>query len=184
MKRNHTVLVIILFIYFLSFLTGCQKEDDHFQVMVFSSLPESSLEKMKVLASDLLGDDIDFDIKMYPPIFERIIVEVVDHAGDILIMERELLSSIYDKEGLYQLDTLGNKENAIELNNFEQEALLADGEATEAVDIYPNALRVINYGPFIGRDEDGKPLEIVAVIPKYTAYEEISFELSKKLVQK
>ena len=142
---------------------------------------------MKGFTKSELQNDLDFNVKLYPPVVERLIVEIVRNAGDILIMERELLAAAYDSEELYPLVELRNTENTIVLTSFELEALLADGEITEEVDVYDNALRVINIESYFESyfDEDEpEPIELVAIIPKYTENKEAAFSILKKLVQK
>ena len=190
MKRillSNKLLTILLFVFLLSLLTSCQQDqdDEDFQITVFTNLPESSFKEMKGFAEGEIGSKANYNIVFYPSIPERLIVEVVGHRGDIIIMERELLPSIYDSEGLYQLDDFKNEDNTIKLNDFELEALLADDEFTEEVDIYRNALRVINLAPFLKEDtHEASSVELVAIIPKYTEYKDASFSILERLVER
>lgn len=170
----------IMLSFFLLILTGCQKNDESFEILVFTGLPESSLDEMKGFTESELENTLDFNVRLYTPVVERLILEIVNHSGDILIMERDLLAAAYDSKELYQLDELRNLENTIELTSFELEALLADGEITEEVDVYANALRVINFETYF---EESKPIELVAIIPKYTVNKEAAFSILEKLVQ-
>ena len=175
-----TIYILFLLSFCLLILTSCQKESNRFEILVFSSLPESSLEEMKGLAKDELQKTLDFDVVLVPAVVERLIVEIVRNSGDILIMDRNLLATAYDSEELYPLDELRNTENTIELTGFELEALLADGTITDEVKVYANALRVINFSSYTN---DSEPIELVAVIPKYTENKEAAFSILEKLVQ-
>ncbi len=172
---------ILLAIILLLLLTGCQKEENSFDILVFSSLPDEALEEMKGLAKSELPTDLELKISQYPPVAERLIVEIVSHAGDILIMDREFLAAVYDSKELYDLTEFRNEDNTIELTSFELEALLADGEITEEVEVYDNALKVINFDVYYNESE---PIELVAIIPKYIDEKEIAFSIINKLVQK
>jgi hypothetical protein len=59
--------------------------------------------------------------------------------------------------------------------------LLADGEVTEEVDVYDNALKVSNLDTYYNESE---PIELVAIIPKYVDDKDIAFSVIKKLVKK
>ena len=45
-------------------LTGCQKDEEGFEILVFSGLPESSLEEMKGFTKSELQNDMDFNVKI------------------------------------------------------------------------------------------------------------------------
>lgn len=188
------VLFFISLCFFLFvFLGGCQSneaanEEDLFEIIIFSSLPESSLEKVKGVTNDYFLDETQYKIHLFPPVVERLIIEVVRHAGDIFIIDRDLLLSIYDTEELHSLDALRNEKNSIELNEYEREAMLANGQMTEEdeFDTFQNALRVINtslFFPEMADSEELIDLELVAVIPKYAEQRETAFEVLKELVQ-
>lgn len=178
-------LIIMLFVFLLPILTSCQEEAEDFQITIFTDLSDSSFEKMKGFASREAGIEIESKIALYPPNVERLILEVVGHKGDIIIVERDLLPAIYDSEGLYQLEKIRNEDNTIWLNDFELEALLADDALTEETDIYFNALRVINLSSILEEsDYTTTSPDLVAIIPKYTEYKEVSFSILEKLVKK
>ena len=165
----------------LLLLTSCQKEENTFDILVFSTLPDVALEEVTGLAKSELPTNLELKVPQYPPVAERLIVEIVSHAGDILIMDREFLASVYDAKELYDLTEFRNEENTIDLTSFELEALMADGEVTEEVDVYDNALKVINLDTYYNESE---PIELVAIIPKYIEDKEVAFSVIKKLVQK
>lgn len=182
---SNRFLIIMLFVLLLPILTSCQEGAEDFQITIFTDLPDLSIKEMKGLAVEEIGLEKEPKIALYPPNVERLIVEVVGHKGDIIIVDRDLLPAIYDSEGLYQLEKLRNEDNTIWLNDFELEALLADDALTEETDIYFNALRVINLYPFLEEsDYTTTSPELVAIIPKYTEYKEVSFSILEKLVKK
>ena len=164
-------------------LFGCRQDGElekNFTVIIFSSLPESSLEKMKVFTEN--GVD-EFEIQLYPPVFERLVAEVASHHGDVFILDRDLLPMIYDSEGLLSLETFRDESNTVKLNKEEQEALLDEGN--EKMDIYENALKVAN-GTALFHDESNfnEENELVTVIPVYTKHEEEAYSLVENLVRK
>lgn len=162
-------------------LVSCQQEkDDHFEILVFSSIPENALEEMKGLAKEELQGNTGFDVKLYPAVAERLLLEIVSNAGDILIMERDLLATAYDSDELYPLDVFRTKENTIELTKFELEGLQAEGEETKEDEVYLNALRVTNIPAY---HIDSELIELVAIIPKYTKDKEVAISILEKLVQ-
>ena len=181
MYKLKSIRLFLLAFFSLLLLTSCQKKENTFDILVFSTLPVEALEEITVLAKSELPTNLELEVPQYPPVVERLIVEIVSHAGDILIMDREFLASVYDAKELYNLTEFGNEENTIELTSFELDALMADGEVTEEDDIYDNALRVINLDTYYNESE---PIELVAIIPKYIEDKDIAFSIIKKLVQK
>ena len=180
MCKSNFIRFFLLAILSLLLLTSCQKEENTFDILVFSTLPDEALEEIAALAKSELPTNLELNVPLYPPVGERLIVEIVSHAGDILIMDREFLASVYDAKELYDLTEFRNKENTIELTSFELEALMADGEVTEEVDVYDNSLKVINLDTYYNESE---PIELVAIIPKYIEDKEVAFSIIKKLVQ-
>ena len=181
MCKSKSIRFFLLALLSLLLLTSCQKEENSFDILVFSTLPDEALEEITGLAKSELPTNLELNVPLYPPVGERLIVEIVSHAGDILIMDREFLASVYDAKELYDLTEFQNEENTIELTSFELEALMADGEVTEEVDVYDNALKVINLDTYYNESE---PIELVAIIPKYIEDKEVAFSVIKKLVQK
>ena len=181
MSNKFKTDLFLLAIFLLLLLTGCQKEENSFDILVFSTLPDEALEEMKGLVKNELPIDLELKVSQYPPVDERLIVEIVSHAGDILIMDREFLASVYDAKELYDLTEFRHEENIIELTSFGLEALLADGEITEEVDVYDNSLKVSNLDTYYNESE---PIELVAIIPKYIDDKDAAFSVIKKLVRK
>ena len=178
--RRKSIRFCIVALLSLLLIAGCKQENNQFKILIFSSLPEEALEEMKGLAKEEVESSLEFNISKYPPVSERLIVEIVRHSGDILIMDRELLAAIYDSEELYNLVEFQNDENKIALTSFELEALMADGEITEPVDVYDNALKIIGLKTYLIESE---PVELVAVIPKYIENPKTAFAVIEKLVQ-
>lgn len=178
-KFNYIIIFLLLSCPFLLVACQQQKNDEDFQILIFSSISENSLVEIKRQIKDELKTNLPVDILLYPPIVERLILEIVQHSGDILIVDRDLLAAAYDAKELYQLDEFKNSNNTIELTGFELEALQAAGESAEKGDIYFNALRVniVEY-------KDFGSSELVAIIPKYTKNEEIAFSILEMIVQK
>jgi hypothetical protein len=176
---NNLVSYFLLACSFL--LVGCQQQenDDNFQILVFSSIPENSLEEIKGFAKTGLEANMQVETLLFPPVVERLVIEIVQHSGDMLIMDRELLAAAYDSNELYELQEFSNSENIIELTEFEIEALKTAGEHAEKGDIYLNALRVNKI-----EEKSSELSELVVIIPKYTENKEIAFLFLEKIVGK
>ncbi|AOV08606.1 hypothetical protein BI350_14395 [Sporosarcina ureilytica] len=170
---------------FVFLLVGCQKEDDNqFRIQVFSNVPAIAFEELEAHTNYNDVNLIDFKIDRYPPVAERLLVEIVSHSGDLIIMDRAILGTAYDSEELHSLDSLMTEENAVELTDIELELFTTDAEIDKVENeeiILKNALRVINSDEFI---IDSEPIELVAVIPKYTKSKEMAFSILEELVRK
>lgn len=179
-------IVVISFLVLCLLLVACQNEEqekDDFTILIFSSLPELSAEKMKVFSKEVLNHYSE--IEMYPPVFERLVVEVASHHGDVIIVERDLLPSIYDADGLYSLVELRNEINTVKLDASEQGAMIADEQISAEIDKYENALRIIEGTAFFYEENQYEEVdELVVVIPIYTQFEKEAFALVERLVQK
>lgn len=182
-KLNLSYVYRLLLISFsLLLLVSCQeKEDERFQILVFSSIPENSLNEMKGLTKNIVNSQMEFDVKLYPAVAERLLLEIVSNAGDILIMERDLLATAYDSDELYELVEFSTKENTILISESELEALRAAGEEIEENAVYSNALRVTNMDEQVIHTES---IELVVIIPKYTKNKDIAISILENLVQK
>lgn len=178
MKKNFNLhyIVICMLLAGIFFIVGCQKqpqednEDDNFQVLVFSSISGASLEAIKGVAN------MPVEMIQFPPVAERLILEIVQHSGDMLLMDRELLAAAYDSNELYELVEFGNHKNAIILTDFELEALRAAGEHAEKGDTYLNALQVNQI-----EVNESEPSDLVVIIPKYTKNKEEAFLFLEKI---
>lgn len=182
MTRKNNLKAVVVFLMLacsLIFLASCQQQpnDEEFQVLVFSTISEEVLTEMK---ADIELNLENANILLYPSVAERLMIEIVRHSGDILIMDRELLATAYDSKELYPLDEFRDDNNTVALTDFELVGLQAAGEEAKQGQIYPNAIRVAYMDKY---DMGSNPLELVAIIPKYTKNKEMAFSILERLVQ-
>ncbi|MEK5038199.1 hypothetical protein [Sporosarcina sp. FSL K6-3457] len=177
-KNNLKAVVVFLMLACSFLLASCQQQtnDGEFQILVFSTISEDTLTEMK---EDIKLDQESADILLYPSVAERLMIEIVRHSGDIIIMDRELLATAYDSKEIYPLDEFRDDNNTVALTDFELAAKQAAGEEVEIGQIYPNAIRVSYIDKY---DFGSTPLELVAIIPKYTKNKEMAFSILERLV--
>lgn len=178
-KNNLRPVVVFIALACLIILVSCQQQTDNeeFQILVFSNISRETLTDMQ---ADMKLELENVEIVLYPSVAERLMIEIVRHAGDILIMDRELLATAYDSKELHALDDFRDDSNTVALTDFEIVALEAADEEVNIEQIYPNAIH-INY---MEKYEVGSdPIELVAIIPKYTKNKEMAFSVLKGLVQ-
>ncbi|WP_203247594.1 hypothetical protein [Sporosarcina beigongshangi] len=179
-KKNNLKAVVGFVMLACSFLlVSCQQQtsDKDFEILVFSTISKETLADMQ---ADVKLELENVDIALYPSVAERLMIEIVRHAGDILIMDRELLATAYDSKELYSLDEFRDSHNTVALTDFEIVALQAADEEVETGQIYPNAIRVTYMEKY---EVSSEPIELVAIIPKYTKNKETAFSILKGLVQ-
>jgi maltose-binding protein MalE len=175
MMRRPTLqsLFFIFATLILLLLSGCQKDSKDFQILLFTELPTEAEETIQSIVYTYNKGDKKVEVHIHPPMYEKLIVEVVDHSGDIILLEKELLSSIFDSGGLYPLDELvtGDKVNVDEFQ-------LKDEEGN--THIY--ALPVPVESTLLKEYHFNESKEIVGIIPIYTKNKEMAHELLETLV--
>lgn len=178
---NRPVKILLSFVFIL-LLMGCGKDaDDQFQIQVFSNVPGITSEELEAHTKLERDSLIGLDIQQYPPVAERLLVEIASQAGDMIIVDRELLGIAYDSEALYPLATIRTDENAVVLTEYERSLFLSEEEWQEEAVILENALKVLMVDEFKYELEDD-PIELIAVIPKKTKNKEVAFAILQKLV--
>lgn len=185
-SKRFFMMVLLTFPLFL--LIGCQKEEEYegFQIAMFSALPDSAVDEMQAFAEEeLAGSNMDVKVTLYPPAVERLIIEIIERSGDVIITDRAILPSIHDSEGLHNLEKFRNEENTVEISAYELALLEREGMDVEEGEIYQNALKVINLAPLLGDvkyDEDAVGLTMI--VPGYTKHEEAAYKIVEQLAQK
>lgn len=161
-------------------LTSCQKaEENQFTIQVFSNVPKITIDELEAHTKVTFDKAIDYAVEQYPPVPERLLVEIVSHSGDVIIVDRTILGTAYDSEALYSLESLRTAENIVKLTNEEVPLFTTDSTTDEEI-ILENALRVVSIEEMTNSESD----DLVAVIPKYTKDHEMAFSILEGLVGK
>lgn len=181
-KMINRPLKLLLPFAFVMMCMGCEKEaGQQFQVQVFSNVPGITLEEMEAHTNIDIENLTGIDIKQYPPVAERLLVEIASRSGDMIIVDRELLGIAYDSEALYPLTAQQTEENAVVLTTYERSLFLSEEESHEEEVILENALKVMSIEEF-KYEEDADPIELIAVIPKKTKSKALAFAILDELV--
>jgi hypothetical protein len=166
MKNGLRLLMMIIVIIMIS---GCSNKEDKFEVFFFSDIPSSFSEGFGSVAKEAVSvEDDQFELFMFPVTYERLVVEIAAHNGDIFFLKEELMSAVFAPEGLVPLEDVVS-EDLIERDD--------DYRAVhpETGDTHLYAVRIDNNSPLLEGIELQDPL--VAIIPIYTDKEELSLEL-------
>ncbi|MBM7540705.1 hypothetical protein [Amphibacillus cookii] len=98
-------------------LFGCSEQDVQ-HVLLFTELDHISQEEViEAWTNDrsLQTPVVDLNVEIIPPVYERLIMEIAAHNGDLLIIDTALLTpTILDPEGLVPLDEIVNQEQLTE----------------------------------------------------------------------
>lgn len=173
--RKFNKLILLLSLTFL--LGSCNKAiEKQFTIQVFSNLPKATLAELEDNSKKIGGSE-NYSLKQFPPVPERLLVEIVSHSGDLIIVDRTILGTAYDSEELYSLELFRTKENMVELTNQEVPLFINEERSNEKV-ILENALRVMDIEGIV----EDELVELVVVIPKYTSNKEDAFSILKELV--
>ena len=170
--RNVFLISISLLI--ILFMTGCQQKNDDFQLFIFTTLNEETKKQIQTIINDHSRGDQPIDVEFHNPMPEKLIVEFVDHSGDLILMEKELLSSIFDPVGLHALDEIKNTNDKNDLKEYK----LKDEEGNIHLYALPiplesSLLKDLNYNG---------SAEMVGIIPKYTNYQDEAYNILSELV--
>lgn len=174
MKGLFKFLIPIVFIVTIS---GCSNNEDKIEVLFFSEIQNTMKGEIENIISGAVSIEADeFSVNLQPVTYERLIVEIASHNGDLLFIDEELMSAAYDPEGLYPLE---------EALNDELIASIPDRYRaidTETGDIHVHALPLNNDSHFLRKL--GVELEnpLVAIIPVYTNDKAFSLELIRYII--
>jgi hypothetical protein len=155
-------------------MTGCQQKSDNFQLFIFKTLPEETKKQIQTIINDRSKGKQNIDVEFHNPMPEKLIVEFVDHSGDLILMEKELLSSIFDPIGLHVLDEIKKTNDKNDIKEYQ----LKDEDGNIHLYALPiplesSLLKDLNY--------DGSA-EMVGIIPKYTNYQDEAYNILSELV--
>ncbi|ARK29547.1 hypothetical protein [Halalkalibacter krulwichiae] len=171
-------LKLLLPIVFIVIISGCNNNEDTFDLLIFSEIQNSKVEEVErfVKKADVFEED-KFTVQMHPVTYERLIVEIASHNGDLYLLDEELMSAAYDPIGLYPLDEALNEDWFLKTPR-EYKALNPE-EGIESVYAFPlgNQSNLLNS---LGVQLE-KPL--VAIIPIYSGNKAFSIELLQYIIE-
>ncbi|WP_035663876.1 hypothetical protein [Halalkalibacter akibai] len=174
MNRLLHVLIPIVFIVIIS---GCSNNEDKTHVLFISSIPHTLAEEVEDVVSSAVQMHEDLRVQMHPMSYERLMVEIAVHNGEILFLDEQLMSAAYDPTGLVPLD---------EILNDEWESLIPDDyravdEKTGQTHVY--AIPFNNDSSFL--ENLGVELEnpLVAIVPIYAENKAFSMELLQYIME-
>ncbi len=167
-----SIISISIFIVFLT--TGCQNKSSGFQLFIFTNVPDETKQQIQTLINNHSEGEQSIEVQFHPPMYEKIVVEFVDHSGDLILLEKELLTSIFDPVGLLPLDQIKNEKNSANIQEYQ----LKDEEGNIHIYALPiplesSLLKDLNY--------DGSK-ELVGIIPKYTKHQDDAYSILSELV--
>ncbi|WP_456276436.1 hypothetical protein [Bacillus sp. AK128] len=168
-KKPLITFLVSVLIFFI--MTGCQKKSEDFEVFIFSSLPEESKQNLTDMVNQELVGDKTVRVEIFSAMYEKLLVEFIDHSGDVLLMDKELLSSIFDPVGLHPLDDITNTR----LKEYE----LQDEDG----DVHMYALPIQAEATLLKDLHYQHTSEVVAIIPKYTDDKEAALKLLEILTK-
>ncbi|MBO1514980.1 hypothetical protein [Metabacillus bambusae] len=173
--------ILIRYVFFISIsslivllMTGCQQKSDDFQLLIFTSLLEKTKKQIQTIINDRSKGDQNIAVEFHNPMPEKLIVEFVDHSGDLILMEKELLSSIFDPVGLHALDEIKNTNDKNDLKEYQ----LKDEDGN----IHLYALPIPLESPLLKKLNYKGSAEMVGIIPKYTNYQDEAYNILSELV--
>ncbi|WP_017472013.1 hypothetical protein [Amphibacillus jilinensis] len=109
-------LTSLLFLCLIGLFGCAEHEVQH--VLLFTELDYSNQEQViETWTNDRLiqTSKVDLNVEIIPPVYERLIMEIAAHNGDLLIIDTTLLTStILDPEGLVPLDEIVNQNQVTE----------------------------------------------------------------------
>jgi hypothetical protein len=155
-----------------SILSACQGNNEEFTIVVFSNLPQESILKGDNVLDSYQVEEKDVKINLYPPMLERLVMEIVNHSGDIIIIEKEMLSTVLDPIGLNPLDEIKSKDSLTDI--IDLQATDEEGNTKLYAVPIPSEHPIFQELPVTA--------ELVAIIPRYTNHKEQALTLLKALV--
>lgn len=150
-------------------LTACQNKDsESVEVFVYTNLPQDSIIKGENPFIDNIPEGTKVSVKLFPGMLERVMIDIVAHSGDILIVEKEMLSAILDPVGLHPLDDM--------VEDIDSALKAEDDNKVVRVYAVPVSTSLLDKIP--------DSAELVAVLPIYSKKSEEALSLLKSLVGK
>ncbi|KHF40225.1 hypothetical protein [Halalkalibacter okhensis] len=173
------VLGKIIFLFTcLMMIIGCNSNEENYKVLFFSDMPESVHENIETLVNEAIDiERADLELLMFPVTYERLVVEIAGHNGDLLFLKEELMSAAYDPVGLIPLDEV------IDQATFDQIPNDYKNVHEETGKTHVHALPINNESPFLKRLGVTLDEPLVAIIPIYSENKAFSKELLRYIIE-
>ncbi|MCL7748252.1 hypothetical protein [Halalkalibacter alkaliphilus] len=169
---------ILFFVFCLLMIVGCNNNDEKYTLLFFSEIPESAQDEIEAVVKEAINiEETDFELNMFPVTYERLVVEIAGHNGDILFLKEELMSAAYDPVGLIPLDEV------IDQATFDQIPNDYKNVHDETGKTHVHALPIDNESPFLKRLGVTLDEPLVAIIPIYSENKAFSKELLRYIIE-
>ncbi|MDT8859784.1 hypothetical protein N0O92_06025 [Alkalihalobacillus sp. MEB130] len=168
---------MLLFVMCLLMIVGCNKNEEKYKLLFFSEIPESAQEDIEAVVKEAIDiEETGFELLMFPVTYERLVVEIAGHNGDILFLKEELMSAAYDPVGLIPLDEV------LDQATFEQIPYEYKNVDKDTGETHVHALPLNNESPFLKRLGIELEEPLVAIIPIYSENKAFSIELLRYIM--
>ncbi|WP_100406468.1 lipoprotein [Bacillus solitudinis] len=161
-------------------LTACGGDEvETIKIAFYSGLSHDLADDIEVMVGNGLGEMVEEPtIELHPGMYERLIVDLATHEGDLLILREELMSMAFDSEGLIPLDA------AIDEAFFSQISSRYKDVNEETGEQHVYAIPLENDSLFLR--ELGVELEepLIAIVPIFSDYYDEAIEVIAHLAQK
>ncbi|MGG4488290.1 hypothetical protein [Metabacillus idriensis] len=101
---NRYLYIVPLF--FIVFLTGCQRSAPEVNVMIFSKISPEYEAAVEAELLEMTKNRHEINVKLYPSSREKLAVMLSKREGDVFISTHDHLSQLLNKNGLNPLDHL------------------------------------------------------------------------------
>lgn len=166
-----------IMIFLVLVLQGCGDKEKPVELLFFTSIPvENNDEIQEKLSTFAEAPSDNWKVQLYQPSFEKMLVEIAAHNGDVLFMSEELMSAAYDPQGLVPLNEILTEQDRVKLD---ESFIERDSDTTEE-QIYAIPLSE----EFLNKMEVNSQTTILAFIPVYTEKKEQALEVLKTIMEK
>ncbi|MGE6628810.1 lipoprotein YteS [Bacillus sp. NPDC077027] len=167
--RRKTTKLFLCLIAVVS-LVSCQSEDSGTKVLIFSDMSEDM--KNQLLERAFKQNQAEWDIRIFPVIPEKLLVEITAKEGDLMIVPEEMFRTYDDPEGFQRLEEFSL--NKKPLGPYTTKHPKTGEEIDYAIKI-PTGTKTLNgYSFRLNR-------EMVAFIPIYAEKSKEALSLIKQL---
>ncbi|WP_112179990.1 MULTISPECIES: hypothetical protein [Paraliobacillus] len=157
--KRWTILIAFSFL-----LAGCGDNEEQVDLLFFTDIEETEVEKLRTTVQGQLDDSLSqsIDLEVYSPVYERLISEIATHNGDVILVEADMISpAVLDPEGLVELDDIVT----------DSQTYIATNPKTEEEHVYGITISASEYSSH----------ELVALIPIYSDYAKQAITVLEKL---
>ena len=172
------LLKFLIPIVFIVTIIGCSNNEDKIEVLFFSDIQATMQEEIENRISTAVSIENDeVVVNLHPVTYERLIVEIASHNGDLLFLDEELMSAAYDPDGLFPLDEALDEEWLASVPDKYKAINSETGEW------HVHALPLNDEFPFLQTLGVELQNPLVAIIPVYTDNKAFSIELLKYIIE-